>query len=122
MDAPKPKRVRPANPMEKTCLAHLDEPNNWKILKAERPPESTRLGWKPFLPILRINMILFTVVLAVVFIGIELGAGSSSQDIREDAPFAALLVLLISLLLSAYVMNLYRTAWNRRAEKWRSED
>ena len=104
--------------MEKTCLAHLDEPDNWRILKAERPPESTQLGWKPFLPILRINMILFTVVLAVVFFGIELGAGSSSQEIREDAPYAALLVLLIALLLSAYVMNLYRTAWNRRAATW----
>lgn len=115
---PTPKRVRTANPLEKTCLAHLDHEENWKILRHERPPESTILGWKPFIPILRINFILFAVVLSIAFVAIELGSGSARADLLSDAPYAATIIVVIAGGMGSYVMSLYRTAWNRRAKLW----
>ena len=113
-----PKRVRTANPLEKTCLSHLDAEENWKILRHERPAESTVLGWKPFVPIFRINFLLFSVVLAIAFVAIELGSGSSRGELFADAPYAAVIIALIAGGMGAYVMSLYRTAWNRRAKLW----
>lgn len=115
---PAPKRVRSANPLEKTCLSHLDHEENWKILRHERPSESTELGWTPFVPIFRINFLLFFVVLGIAFIAIELGSGSTREDLLADAPIGAVVVILISGGMAAYVMSLYRAAWNRRAKLW----
>lgn len=115
---PAPKRVRTANPLEKTCLAHLDHEENWKILRSDRPTESTLLGWKPFVPIFRINFILFAVVLTIAFVAIELGSGSSVAELLADATYGAAFIVLIAGGLGAYVMSLYRTAWNRRAKLW----
>jgi hypothetical protein len=115
---PSPKRVRTANPLEKTCLAHLDQEENWKILRHERPSENTVLGWKPFVPIFRINLLLFLAVLGIAFVAIELGSGSSPQDLKDDAPIGVTLIILIAASMAAYVMSLYRTAWNRRAKLW----
>jgi hypothetical protein len=113
-----PKRVRTANPLEKTCLSHLDHEENWKILRHERPTESTELGWKPFAPIFRINFILFSLVLGIAFVAVELGSGSSRAELLSDAPIGSAIVVFISGGMAAYVMALYRTAWNRRAKLW----
>jgi hypothetical protein len=113
-----PKRVRTANPLEKTCLSHLDHEENWKILRHERPAESSVLGWKPFVPIFRINFILFAIVLGITFVAIELGSGSSRAELLADAPLGTLVIGFIAGGMAAYVMSLYRTAWNRRAKLW----
>lgn len=115
---PSPKRVRSSNPLEKTCLSHLDHEDNWKILRHERPPESTILGWKPFVPIFRINFVLFSAVLSIAFVAIELGSGSSRGELIADAPYALFGILVLAGGLGAYVMALYRAAWNRRAKLW----
>jgi hypothetical protein len=116
---PTPKRVRTANPLEKTCLAHLDHEENWKILRHERPTENIELGWKPFVPIFRINFVLFFVVLGIAFVAIELGSQSSREDLIDDAPIGLTFIVLIAATMAAYVMSLYRTAWNRRAKLWK---
>lgn len=115
---PTPKRVRTANPLEKTCLSHLDHEENWRILRHERPSESTELGWKPFVPIFRINFILFFVVLGIAFVAIELGSGASWSELLSDSPIGVAIVVFIAGGMAAYVMSLYRTAWNRRAKLW----
>jgi len=103
------------NSLEEKCLRHLDVPENWRILRSQRPAETELLGWKPFLRIFVFNFVLFVVVLTALFFAVELSSGSGLADVREDLPYGLAGVAAFAIALGFYVMHLYRRTWNRRA-------
>ena len=105
------------NSLEAKCLRHLDSHAAWlDILKLERPPTSEPQSWRPFWRIFVMNLIQFIVVLTFLFGSLEVGF-SGWAGLREDLPFFIGIVLIIAFGFAAYVTNLYRRSWNRRAAK-----
>lgn len=105
------------NSLEKKCLQHLDSSENWiAILKQERPPNSQLLDWKPFWRIYIINIVQFTIVLTLVFGSLEIGF-SGLSGLKEDRTILIGIVATMAIMFAAYVTNLYRRSWNRRARQ-----
>ena len=109
------------NSVEATCLSHLDHEENWKILRRPRPEEDVIQGWLPFGPIFVINVVQFTLILGLLFVGLEFSQGGGISSLREDALIGTGAVVAIASLLAGYVTHLYRRSWNRRARKMRAE-
>ncbi len=109
------------NSVESTCLSHLDHVENWKILRRPRPEEDATQGWIPFFPIFVINLVQFTGILGLLFVGLEFSQGGGITSLREDALIGGTAVVAVASLLAGYVTHLYRRSWNRRARKMRAE-
>lgn len=107
--------------MESTCLSHLDHAENWKILRRPRPEEDVIQGWSPFIAIFGINLAQFTLILGLLFVGLEFSQGGGLASLREDALIGSGVVVGVASLLAGYVTHLYRRSWNRRARKMRAE-
>jgi hypothetical protein len=104
------------NSLERTCLSHLDSPENWEnILKRPIPPQTQILPWTPFLKIFAFNLLLFTVVLGALLTVILVGT-SGPQSLSEDLPIFIGFVLTSASFVAAYSTHLYRRSWNRRAK------
>ena len=105
------------NSLEAKCLRHLDSQAAWKdILKLERPPTAEPQSWRPFWRIFVMNLAQFIVVLGLLLGSLEV-ATTGWAGLREDLPYFITIVLTIALGFAAYVTNLYRRSWNRRAAK-----
>ena len=61
------------------------------------------------------NFGLFLAVFVGIFFVIEITMSTDSSSIREDLPYGMAGAVLLTVLFSAFVMNLYRQSWNRRA-------
>ena len=109
------------NSVESTCLSHLDHAENWKILRRPRPEEDVIQGWSPFIAIFGINLAQFTLILGLLFVGLEFSQGGGLASLREDALIGSGVVVGVASLLAGYVTHLYRRSWNRRARKMRAE-
>jgi hypothetical protein len=105
--------------MERKCLSHLDRVENWEYLHYPRPGEDEILPWKPFFPIFRYNLLLFTIVFALLFLLILFGSGVSERERSEDLLPGVAIVLALSIAFAFYVAHLYRKTWNRRARTHR---
>lgn len=104
------------NSLERTCLSHLDSPENWEnILKRPIPPQTEILPWTPFLIIFGFNLLLFTVVLGALLSVILVGT-SGPQALAEDLPILIGFILISATGVAAYSTHLYRRSWNRRAK------
>lgn len=104
------------NSLERTCLTHLDSPENWEnILKRPIPPQTEILPWTPFLKIFGFNLLLFTVVLGALLSVILVGT-SGPQALAEDLPILIGFILVSACGVAAYSTHLYRRSWNRRAK------
>jgi hypothetical protein len=113
------RRGRPWIPsaLEAKCLQHLDVAENWtSILKQPRPDEAERLGWRPFRRIFFFNLVVFLVATTAVFVFVELGGGGPASNIAEDKVPGGIVIAFVSVCLAAFVTNLYRRTWNRRAK------
>jgi hypothetical protein len=106
-------------PLEQKCLRHLDEPENWTILRRERPDSREVLPWAPFRRIFAINFVQYASILALIFVGLESASASTIGEVIADLPYAVPVVVLIASVLSLWVTHLYRRSWNRRARSLR---
>jgi hypothetical protein len=109
------------NSVESTCLSHLDHVENWKILRRPRPEDDVIQGWSPFVAIFGINVVQFTLILGLLFVGLEFSQGGGSASVKEDALIGGAAVVAVASILAGYVTHLYRRTWNRRARKMRAE-
>jgi hypothetical protein len=105
--------------MEQKCLQHLDAPGSWEMLRTSSPERSDILGWSPFRRVFGFNLALFAIVFAGIFFGLEMSMEAGLAGIREDLPYGIGLVLVLSVSMAAYVTNLYRRSWNKRANEIR---
>ncbi|CAN5389823.1 hypothetical protein BH11ARM2_BH11ARM2_23900 [soil metagenome] len=110
--------------VEQRALDHLESESAWQWLGFERPDESERVGWRPFLKIFGFNVIVFLPVflLLVVFGWHSMAADDPSMSL--DAPTVlglVAMILLPSAMAAAVVTGLYRRSWNRRARNLERE-